>query len=410
MTFPEVRPHLRDMLGEEEGAFPSWNEIRGLPPFLGTRWESEPETTAARVRLELEGPKGHSESTKQDWLTSLLKEDCLFEFCVVAKLTGINPASVVDSKERHLLFHAVSAAAVELLVTDFNLDVHRKSMSGNTAMHSAPSGDVVKALHRAGLPIDRFNNGRCTPIFYVRRPSVARAMLGLGANAAAINYFKHTPLHLVSSHGDWRVLWLLLQAGAGDPNLVAKDGHTCLSLTETILRGVPFGNGGEVSLPRNRGALRKTCHLLRAWLRLSEEHAHSHCAAFEAFATYTAAAAHSRICRNPALSLAAATGLPAEVMTEVLCTYIGPFVEPTDLADPSVSEIIQDKERPYETAYLIPESQASRQTFQIAGMRISKHRVLQLTIFIFSGILVCSMLLFLAKPQSFTLVPFTGPW
>ena len=342
MSFADVRPHLRDLLGEEEG---TWNEIRGLDPFLGTRWSTEPETTAARVRLELEGPKGHSPSTKRDWLTALIKEDSLFEFCVAAKLTGIDPASVVDSKERHLLFHAVSAAAVELLVTDFNLDVHKKSMSGSTAMHSAPSGDVVKALHQAGLPIDRLNNGRCTPIFYVRHPSVARAMLGLGAKAAAINYFKHSPLHLVSSHGDWRVLWLLLQAGAGDSNLVAKDGHTCLSLTETILRGVPFGNGGEVSLPRNGGALRKTCHLLRAWHRLSEEHPDSHSAAFEAFAAYTAAAAHSCLCRHPALSLAVATGLPSEVMTEVLCTYIGPFMESTDLADPSVPEIIQDNQR-----------------------------------------------------------------
>lgn len=332
---------------------PNWRVAQAQLAAAGdTRWMGEPEATVVRVEKALAGADGFSEATTQALCCRLLREGKLLDLLVLAQLADLDLRHVRDQRNRNLLCLAGgNAQAIDVLVNSFMLDVHERSESGCRPIHYATSAEAVDALVARGADVNVENNGGTTALFYASNPSVAMRMLHHGADAGKINAFGHNALHLVSSNGYWRVLWLLLRAGTSNRTR-GRDGTTPLELMTQVLQGVRRSDG-KISLPSNRPQLLKTVTLLTLWDECARDPrlaGATHAKTFAHFEIRCATAAHARLARNPARALADATGLPIELSTEILVKYVNMFTQPRDLLSDEEKLVHRDRG----LAYIVP--------------------------------------------------------
>ncbi|MBI9015935.1 MAG: ankyrin repeat domain-containing protein [Phycisphaerae bacterium] len=101
------------------------------------------------------------------------------------------------------------------------IDVNIKDNKGNTALHLAPTPDIVKLLLEKGAKVNTVNNDGFTPLHWANDIDSVQAMVEKGADINA-HACGTTPLHLaVQCHNESSVLYLLSKGA----NANAKDSY-----------------------------------------------------------------------------------------------------------------------------------------------------------------------------------------
>jgi hypothetical protein len=131
------------------------------------------------------------------------------------------------------LLRAASTGSAEMvrLLLDLGAAPQLRDFKGNTALHVAASGDVVRALLAAGLDPDAIAGPSVepmmgeTPLATARSPDVAEALIAGGADIEKRNWRERTPI----MEAEPSVIPVLIAAGA-DVNARDRFGSTALHL------------------------------------------------------------------------------------------------------------------------------------------------------------------------------------
>lgn len=145
---------------------------------------------------------------------------------------GADPEQVSAEGETAIFF-ARSAAALQLLVYEYGVNINARSWRGLTPLHHCQDADCVNLLCGRGLAGDLADDEGRTPLHFSRSVGVARALLACGARVEARDRRGRTALHCAVRRSDHYVVSELLARGA-DPCVIDEDGNTPLHLARTI--------------------------------------------------------------------------------------------------------------------------------------------------------------------------------
>eukprot|EP00602_Paraphysomonas_sp_CaronLab_P010950 CAMPEP_0185018548 /NCGR_PEP_ID=MMETSP1103-20130426/1233_1 /TAXON_ID=36769 /ORGANISM="Paraphysomonas bandaiensis, Strain Caron Lab Isolate" /LENGTH=266 /DNA_ID=CAMNT_0027548391 /DNA_START=119 /DNA_END=916 /DNA_ORIENTATION=+ len=186
----------------------------------------------------------------------------LLKVAILLRVSG--NIDTVDSKGRGLIHLCSTADMVKLLIA-YGVNLYQRAMSGNTALHSVGHVDAAKELIAQGLSVQSQNNSQSTPLHYSLDPRVTRIFLDAGADPNQVNYYGHTPLHLVASRGIWEVVYLLLVYGC-NVDTVGSDGRTAVALAKEVETCVLRQGSHSSSVPaREFIRLSKSIELMQYW-------------------------------------------------------------------------------------------------------------------------------------------------
>lgn len=125
---------------------------------------------------------------------------------VVIFLRHTGEVDAMDENKQSLLHWSTTAEMVNLLLS-YGANIHHLAVSGRTALHSCSTVQATEALLLAGLSPHVLNQNHGSPLHNGFISSgVTRMLLKHGADPNTVNYYGHTPLHVVASRGSWWVV------------------------------------------------------------------------------------------------------------------------------------------------------------------------------------------------------------
>lgn len=130
------------------------------------------------------------------------------------------------------IFFARSTATLELLLRDYEANVHALSHQRRSALYSCQDADCIRMLCSYGLPAHGHDDEGCTPLHLSRTVGVVRALLENRAYVNAQDDHGRTPLHQAVLRADHNVVAELLRNGAS-PKIPDARGNTPLHLVRT---------------------------------------------------------------------------------------------------------------------------------------------------------------------------------
>jgi len=192
----------------------------------------------------------------------------------------------------HLAAKHGQLASVRVLLAKGARIEERDRKHAHTAVHKAAwanQPEVLEFLLKAGAdPNPRDKDGDMVPLHWATERRIVELLLIAGANPNAVDEYGETPLHTAASRKHAGVSAALL-AGGADPNLKNDDDQTPLHIAgawsdeaivsqlrdylffeplalgqakEILIRCVPAGKHGQVSLPKRKVELQRSSDLL----------------------------------------------------------------------------------------------------------------------------------------------------
>ena len=122
---------------------------------------------------------------------------------VAVYLRHTGEVNAMDESKQSLIHWTTTAAMVKLLLS-YGADLHHLAVSGRTALHTCSTVEAAEALMLAGLSPHILNKNHGSPLHNgFISTGITRLLLKHGADPNTINYYGHTPLHVVASRGTW---------------------------------------------------------------------------------------------------------------------------------------------------------------------------------------------------------------
>jgi len=245
---------------------------------------------------------------------------------VAIYLRHTGDVNAMDESRQTLIHWCTTAAMVNLLLS-YGADLHHLAVSGRTALHTCSTVEAAEALLAAGLSPHILNKNHGSPLHNgFISTGLTRLFLEHGADPNTINYYGHTPLHVVASRGTWEVVYFLLCGGC-DCAVVGRDGMSALSLARMVRSEVlSGGNPDTISIPHQEFVrLDKTIELLTKWQECVQvghtfdrtKYEVSKCFSWQAQAL---------LCKDPLSGYREAMQnmVPEDVINEIIVHFVGP--------------------------------------------------------------------------------------
>ena len=122
---------------------------------------------------------------------------------VAIYLRHTGDANITDESKQSPLHWSTTAEMVRLLLS-YGADLNHQAVSGRTALHNCNTVEATEELLKAGLSPHKLNKNHGSPLHNGFISSgMTRVLLKYGADPNTVNYYGHTPLHVVASRGTW---------------------------------------------------------------------------------------------------------------------------------------------------------------------------------------------------------------
>lgn len=255
---------------------------------------------------------------------AVINNNLLFVAIYLRKKQG--DVNIIGEGEQTPIHWSTTSAMVDLLLS-YGANLHHLAESGRTALHNCTTVEACEALLLAGLSPHILNKNRGSPLHNGFISSgITRMLLKHGADPNTLNYYEHSPLHVVASRGTWEVVYYLLCGGC-DCSLVGRDGMSALSLARMVqsdvLRG---GNPDKISVPDQEFVrLDKTIEMLMRWQENIQE-GKSFAQTKYAVSKHFSWKAQALLCKDPLSGYREAmhNKVPEDVINEIIVHFVGP--------------------------------------------------------------------------------------
>jgi len=234
--------------------------------------------------------------------------------------------NLMDENQQSLIHWSTTAAMIHLLLS-YGANLYHLASSGRSALHSCNTVEAAEALIVAGISPNVLNRNRGSPLHNgFISTGMTRLLLKYGANPNIINYYGHTPLHVVSSRGTWEVVYYLLCGGC-DCSIVGLDGMSAISLARMVKCNVlQGGDQDKIDIPLQEFVrLDKTIELLFCW--------QSHLQEGKTFqetkylvSKHLSWKAQALLCKDPLKGYREAMKnlVPEDIINEIIVHFVGP--------------------------------------------------------------------------------------
>ena len=263
-------------------------------------------------------------------------------------------------REEMTLEQAVQLNCVEVVEAILKVTpnkIHIPNMAGNVPLHYAQSISVLDKLVEAGALLEPRNENGRVPLHTLSKVSTVQRLLKYGASPDIADCDGNTPLHTAKCP---RVVKLLLQACTSSPHQSNSYGHTPLHLACSwgnfkVVRVLLFAGASSSATYRNeltpqilthqilkntkkesdRTRLNVTIRLLDLWQKMHVDSTAITPSFIQKFDSCAAWIPLKGVCKKPQQDLSIACFLPEHVMKEIIETFVGPW-----LAAPSLSSVL----------------------------------------------------------------------
>ncbi|KAF0698006.1 Aste57867_11337 [Aphanomyces stellatus] len=230
----------------------------------------------------------------------------------------------VDSEDmrNETPLHQVRSCAAASLLLRRGACAKRRRTDGATPLHTCPSRAVARLLLQHGGDVHSRTAGGDTPLHLCKDARVVAWLVDEGgADANAVNANKFTPLHIACSFGRWAVVSALLARHAA---LDSRDcsGRTPMDVAKAV-RGVFAQLGAakkDVDAAHESRELERTMMTLDAWRRGREMGRPT-----DEIRRQMTWQALETVCRDPTTAIQAATGLPSDLVDNIIVDWLGPW-------------------------------------------------------------------------------------